>query len=52
MDLYLSKSDDGQMGPEIYRVILKDDDGGEVEIGSISVQHSAGAEGQCRDGLS
>ena len=43
MDLYLRKSDDGQLGPEIYRVILKDD-GDEVEIGSISVQHSAGAE--------
>jgi hypothetical protein len=28
--------------PEIYRVILKDD-GDEVEIGSISVKHSAGA---------
>ena len=52
MDLYLRKSDQGQLGPEIYRVILKDDDGDEVEIGSISVQHSAGAEGQCRDGLS
>jgi hypothetical protein len=44
MDLYLRKSDDGQLGPEGYRVILKDDDGDEVEIGSISVQHSAGAE--------
>ena len=43
MDLYLRKSDEGQMGPEIYRVILKDD-GDEVEIGSISVQHSAGAQ--------
>jgi hypothetical protein len=43
MDLYLRKSDDGQPGPEIYRVILKED-GDEVEIGSISVQHSAGAE--------
>ena len=43
MDLYLRKSDGGQLGPEIYRVILKDD-GDEVEIGSISVQHSAGAE--------
>ena len=42
MDLYLRKSDQGQLGPEIYRVILKDD-GDEVEIGSISVQHSAGA---------
>jgi hypothetical protein len=38
MDLYLRKSDDGQLGPEIYRVILKDD-GDEVEIGSISLQH-------------
>ena len=44
MDLYLRKSDQGQLGPEIYRVILKDEDGDEVEIGSISVQHSAGAE--------
>jgi hypothetical protein len=34
MDLYLRKSDQGQLGPEIYRVILKDD-GDEVEIGSI-----------------
>jgi hypothetical protein len=42
MDLYLRKSDDGQLGPEIYRVILKDD-GDEVEIGSISVKHSASA---------
>jgi hypothetical protein len=42
MDLYLRKSDQGQLGPEIYCVILKDD-GDEVEIGSISVQHSAGA---------
>ena len=42
MDLYLRKSDQGQLGPEIYRVILKDD-GDEVEIGSISVQHA-----QCR----
>ena len=33
MDLYLRKSDQGQLGPEIYRVILKDD-GDEVEIGS------------------
>jgi hypothetical protein len=40
MDLYLRKSDDGQLGPEIYRVVLKDD-GDEVEIGSISVKHSA-----------
>ena len=43
MDLYLRKSDHGQLGPEIYRVILKDD-GDEVEIGSISVQHSASAQ--------
>jgi hypothetical protein len=43
MDLYLRKSDQGQPGPEGYRVILKDD-GDETEIGSISVQHSAGAE--------
>ena len=42
MDLYLRKSDQGQLGPEIYRVILKDD-GDEVEIGSISVKHSASA---------
>ena len=39
MDLYLRKSDRGQLAPEIYRVILKDD-GDEVEIGSISLQHS------------
>ena len=38
MDLYLRKSDQGQLDPEIYRVILKDD-GDEVEIGSI---HSSG----------
>jgi hypothetical protein len=44
MHLYLRKSDDGQLGPEIYRVILKDEDGDEVEIGSISVQHRSGAE--------
>jgi hypothetical protein len=43
MDLYLRKSDQGQLGPEIYRVILKDD-GDKVEIGSIGVQHSAGAQ--------
>ena len=47
MDLYLRKSDQGQLGPEIYRVILKDD-GDEVEIGSISVQHSAGASSACK----
>ena len=40
MDLYLRKSDQGQLDPEGYRVILKDD-GDEVEIGSISAQHSA-----------
>ena len=40
MDLYLRKSDQGQLGPEIYPVVLKDD-GDEVEIGSISVKHSA-----------
>ena len=40
MDLYLRKSDHGQQSPEGYRV----EDGDEVEIGSISVQHSAGAE--------
>ena len=44
MDLYLRKSSQGQLGPEIYRVILKDDDGDEVEIGSISVHYSAGAQ--------
>ena len=43
MDLYLRKSEHGQQSPDIYRIILKDD-GDEVEIGSISVQHSAGAE--------
>ena len=32
-----------QQSPDIYRVILKDD-GDEVEIGSISIQHSAGAQ--------
>ena len=42
MDLYLRKSDQGQLDPEGYRVILKDD-GDEVEIGSISIQHSANA---------
>ena len=42
MDLYLRKSDQGQLGPEIYPVVLKDD-GDEVEIGSISVKHSASA---------
>jgi hypothetical protein len=42
IDLDLRKSSQEQLGPEIYRVILKDDDD-EVEIGSISVQHSAGA---------
>ena len=36
MDLYLRKSDQGQLGPEIYRVILKDD-GDEVEVGSINL---------------
>jgi hypothetical protein len=43
MDLYLRKSDHGHLAPEIYRVILKDD-GDEVEIGSISIQHAAGAQ--------
>ena len=43
MDLYLRKSEHGQRSPDIYRVILKDD-GDEVEIGSISVQHSASAQ--------
>ena len=42
MDLYLRKVIHNQSAPEIYRVIMKDD-GDEVEIGSISVQHSAGA---------
>src|SRR6516164_1083767 len=43
MDLYLRKSEHGQRSPDIYRVILKDD-GDEVEIGSISIQHSASAQ--------
>ena len=43
MDLYLRKSDHGLLDPEGYRVIMKDD-GDEVEIGSISVLHSAGAQ--------
>src|SRR6516165_4143793 len=43
MDLYLRKSEHGQESPDIYRVILKDD-GDEVEIGLISIQHSANAE--------
>ena len=47
MDLYLRKSEHGQQSPDIYRVILKDD-GDEVEIGSISVQHSAGASSACK----
>ena len=40
MDLYLRKVEHGRQSPEDYRVILKDD-GDEVEIGSISIQHSA-----------
>ena len=40
MDLYLRKSDHGQQSPEGYRV----EDGDEVEIGSISIQHSASAQ--------
>lgn len=43
MDLYLRKSDHGQQAPDMYRVILKSD-GDETEIGSISIQHSAGAQ--------
>jgi hypothetical protein len=43
VDLYLRKSEHGQQSPDIYRVILKDD-GDAVEIGSISVQHSASAQ--------
>ena len=43
MDLYLRKVIHNQSAPEIYRVILKDD-GDEVEIGSISIQHSASAQ--------
>ena len=42
MDLYLRKVEHGRQSPEGYRVILKDD-GDEVEIGSISIQHSANA---------
>jgi hypothetical protein len=42
MDLYLRKVEHGQHAPDIYRVILKSD-GDETEIGSISVQHEAGA---------
>jgi len=38
MDLYLRKSDQGQLGPEIYRVILKDD-GDEVEIVLLEMGH-------------
>ena len=41
MDLYLRKVIYNQSDPDGYRVILKDD-GDKVEIGSISVQHSAG----------
>jgi hypothetical protein len=43
MDLCLRKVIHNQSAPDGYRVILKDD-GDKVEIGSISVQHSAGAE--------
>jgi len=42
MDLYLRKVIHNQSAPDGYRVILKDD-GDKVEIGSISVQHSAGS---------
>ena len=43
MDLYLRKVEHGRQSPEGYRVILKDD-GDEVEIGSIGIQHSASAQ--------
>ena len=43
MDLYLRKSEHGLQSPDIYRAILKDD-GDEVEIGSIGIQHSASAQ--------
>ena len=43
MDLYLRKVEHGRQSPEGYRVILKDD-GDEVEIGSIRIQHSASAQ--------
>jgi hypothetical protein len=39
-DLYLRKARDAY--PESYRVVLKDD-GVEIEIGSIGVQHGRGA---------
>ena len=40
MDLYLHKVIHPQ-APENYRVILKDDDCQEIEIGSIGIQHAA-----------
>ena len=43
MDLYLRKVEHGQLPPEAYRVILKSD-GDEIELGSISNQHAAGAQ--------
>jgi hypothetical protein len=43
MDLYLRKVEHGQHAPDGYRVILKSD-GDETEIGSISIQHAAGAQ--------
>jgi hypothetical protein len=42
MDLYLSKVDHPQAHNN-YRVILKDD-GQEIEIGSIGIQHQTGLE--------
>jgi len=42
MDLYLHKVIHPQ-APENYRVILKDDDCQEIEIGSIGIQHAARA---------
>jgi len=41
MDLYLRKVIHPQ-AQENYRVILKDDDCQEIEIGSIGIQHAAG----------
>ena len=43
MDLYLRKVIHNQADPDGYRVILKNEDG-ETEIGSISIQHGAGAQ--------
>jgi len=42
MDLYLRKVIHPQ-AQENYRLILKDDDGQEIEIGSIGIQHAARA---------